>query len=79
VAADPDADPQVVEAWLGGAVDLARVAERHDTDVAPPKARLDRQFRQGAAAKGIAVDVARTEILIAKAADRPAAAGIETS
>src|SRR3546814_11121822 len=58
--------------------DITRIDERDDPEIAEANARLHRQFSQAASSDRIVIGVARTDILIAIAAHRSAAARVES-
>src|SRR3546814_16262509 len=52
-------------------VDVTRVDERHHAEIAETHARLQRKFREAAAADRIIIQIARADVLIAVSAHRP--------
>src|SRR3546814_9842764 len=75
--ADTGTEAQVGEGRGRAAIDLARIEEADHPEIAEAIARLDRRFVDAAAADGIEIGVLRSQLLIAEAAHRPAAAGVE--
>src|SRR5579872_5183830 len=57
--------------------DGAAVEKRHDAELAQAHPRLEREFGKAASADRVVLAIARAEILIAIAAHRAAAAGVE--
>src|SRR3546814_1174921 len=76
--ADPGTEAQILERRRRRAIDLPRIDETDDAEIAEAIARLERQLVHAAAADRIVVRVLRPQLLIAEAAHRTAAAGIET-
>src|SRR3546814_3601560 len=76
--ADAGAETQVGRGRGRATIDLTRVDEADDAEIAETIARLDRRFVDAAATDRVEIRVLRPQFLIAEAAHRTAAAGIET-
>src|SRR3546814_20252482 len=76
--ADAGAETQVGRGRGRATIDLTRVDEADDAEIAETIARLDRRFVDAAATDRVEIRVLRPQFLIAEAAHRTAAAGIAT-
>src|SRR3546814_15207337 len=70
--ADAGAETQVGKGRGRATIDLTRVDEADDAEIAETIARLDRRFVDAAATDRVEIRVLRPQFLIAEAAHRPA-------
>src|SRR3546814_13267696 len=76
--ADPRTEAQVGEGRGRTAIDLARIDEADDAEIAEAIARLDRRLVDAAPADRVEIGILGPKLLIAEAAHRTAAAGIDS-
>jgi hypothetical protein len=78
--ADTGSEAKILELRQGRGVDIAGIDERHDAEVADPNPGFEREFSKATATDRILEDrIARSQVLITKAANRAAAAGVEAT
>src|SRR3546814_18701458 len=76
--ADPGTEAQILERRRRRAIDLPRIDETDDAQIAAALARLERQHAHAAATDRIVVRVFRPQLLIATAAHQPAPPRLQT-